>query len=194
MNRRIKGSRIMKNSIMKNSIMKKSITGRNIIKSRIIEISKKLRIVLCFIVIGITMMTAIPDGLLSSFQTQTASAATNTSTVELNKKSLILGIGRTFLLKVTGTTKAITWKTSNSAVATVTSKRTVKGEKTGTSTITAKVGDSEYQCKVSVYQVDKKLVQIMEYDEMFEGGEKDLLARYYSWEARKIISLDLKPA
>ena len=65
-----------------------------------------------------------------------------------SKKTLIKGQSTT--LKVNGTKKTVIFTSSNKTVASVTSKGVVKGKKTGTATITAKVGNKKYTCKVTV--------------------------------------------
>ncbi len=71
-------------------------------------------------------------------------------TIKLNATSLTVEESNTYTLKVLGTSKAITWSTSNKAIATVTSKGVVKGIKGGTVTITAKVSNKKYTCKITV--------------------------------------------
>lgn len=72
------------------------------------------------------------------------------ATVKISKKSLSLEEGKTHVLKITGTKKKITWKSSNTAVATVTSKGKVNAKSAGIAKITAKVGDKTYSCNVTV--------------------------------------------
>ena len=65
------------------------------------------------------------------------------TSVSLNETSASVAVGSTVTLKATvapsnATDKTITWKSSNTAVATVTSSGVVKGVKAGTATITAK--------------------------------------------------------
>ena len=70
--------------------------------------------------------------------------------VKINKKSATIYVGKTVQLKVTGTQKKVTWKSSNKKVATVTTKGKVKGVKKGKATITATVSKKKYSCKVTV--------------------------------------------
>lgn len=72
------------------------------------------------------------------------------ATVKLNKKTAAMYVGETTTLKVTGTSKKVTWSTTNKAVATVTSKGKVSAKKAGTATIRAKVSGKTYSCKVTV--------------------------------------------
>ena len=72
------------------------------------------------------------------------------SKVKINKTATTIYVGKTTTLKVSGTKKAIKWKTSNKKVATVSSKGKVTAKRAGTATITAKVSGKSYKCKVTV--------------------------------------------
>ncbi len=82
------------------------------------------------------------------------------TSVKLNKTALTLNRGRSFTLKATlapsdAYNKKVTWKSGNTAVATVTSAGVVKGVKKGTVTITATAADGSKKyasCKVTVRQ------------------------------------------
>ena len=80
-----------------------------------------------------------------------------TGKVKLDKSTAILEKGKTMTLKATVTPsslldKSVTWKSSNTAVATVTSKGKVKGVKAGTVTITctSTITGAKATCKVTV--------------------------------------------
>lgn len=75
------------------------------------------------------------------------------ATIKLNKTKLTLDEGKSYTLKLTGTTKTVKWSTSNKKVATVSSKGIVKAIKAGTATITATVSSKKYTCKVTVKEV-----------------------------------------
>lgn len=76
-------------------------------------------------------------------------AVAKAATVKLNKSQLSLYVGNSYTLKVSGATGTVTWSTSDKAVATV-SKGKVTAKKAGDVIITAKVGDQEYKCMVTV--------------------------------------------
>lgn len=73
-----------------------------------------------------------------------------TSDTRINQKSARVTTATSTKLFVDGTTQKVTWSTSDSKIATVSSNGTVKGVKPGTATITAKVGSWKYTCKVTV--------------------------------------------
>lgn len=71
-------------------------------------------------------------------------------TPTLSTKSLKLIQGDTYLLKLTGTTKKISWKSSKASVAKVSSNGKVTAKKAGTATIKASVDGKAYTCKLKV--------------------------------------------
>ena len=75
----------------------------------------------------------------------------NASAASINKKSVRLVKGRTTKLKISGTTKKVKWKSTNKAVASVSSTGKVTARKKGTATIKATVGGKTYTCKVRVF-------------------------------------------
>ena len=83
---------------------------------------------------------------------------TCTVTVEapkLNKTKATVKYGKTVTLKLTGTKQKINWATSDSNVATVTSKGKVKAVAAGTATITATVLEKAFSCKITVTETPK---------------------------------------
>ncbi len=69
---------------------------------------------------------------------------------EITKRSVTLYKGNSYTLKVLGATSKIKWYTSNKSVVTVSSKGKITAKKKGTATITAKMGNKKYKCKVTV--------------------------------------------
>jgi len=78
---------------------------------------------------------------------------------KLNTKSVTILKNKTYVIKLSGTKKKATWKTSKSSVARFVAKNNtavkVKATKTGKSVVSAKVGNKTYKCTVTV--VDPKL-------------------------------------
>lgn len=72
------------------------------------------------------------------------------SSVELNKTKMTLYVGKSYTLKVSGTSATVTWKSSKTSVATVTKAGKVTAKKAGSATITATVNSKKYTCKVTV--------------------------------------------
>lgn len=70
--------------------------------------------------------------------------------VKLNKAALTLREGESATLKITGTKKKVSWKSSNRNVATVNKKGKVTGVAPGSAVITAKIADMAKKCRVTV--------------------------------------------
>lgn len=79
-------------------------------------------------------------------------------TPSISKTSIKVFKGSTYTLKMNGTSRSVTWSTSNRYVATVDSKGRVSGVENGTAIITATVGGKKYRCKVSVQGYEKNIV------------------------------------
>lgn len=75
----------------------------------------------------------------------------------MNKTSLTLTAGSTYQLRalVNGVSKAASWKSSSSSIASVNSSGKVTAKKAGTATITATVNGTSVTCKVTVKPVLK---------------------------------------
>ena len=82
--------------------------------------------------------------------------------VKLDKTSLTLTKGKTYMLKttVTGTNKAVSWSSSNSSVASVDKNGKVTAKTKGTATITAKVDGVSASCKVTVNEPAKTTIKL----------------------------------
>ena len=79
----------------------------------------------------------------------------------INKTSKTIRIKESYDLKIKGTSQKIKWSTSDKKIATVNSKGKVVGKKKGTVTITAKVGNTKYTCKIKVAE-EPKYATLME--------------------------------
>lgn len=79
----------------------------------------------------------------------TAYAATKNS-VKLNKSKVNLKVGEKCTLKLTGTTKKVTWSVSDGKIVSVTQKGVVKAKKDGTAYVYATAAGKTYMCKIKV--------------------------------------------
>ena len=92
------------------------------------------------------------------------------STLELDKTEMTLVVGKSYTLKVCGTTKkaankTFKWSSSKPSVATVNKNGKVKAKKAGTTVITAKKGNRKLKCKVTVQTKWKKLLDTYRNDD-----------------------------
>lgn len=99
--------------------------------------------------------------------------------VKLNKSKVSIYVGKTYQLKLNGTTKKVTWSSNKTSVATVTSKGKVTGKKAGVAKITAKVNSKKYVCTVTV---KKKAVTDYNKKISYEAFEtsKNLVVTFYN--------------
>ena len=83
--------------------------------------------------------------------------------IKLNASSVTITVGSSKTIKatVTGKSKKVTWKSSNTSVATVNSGGKITGKKAGTATITAKANGTTAKCKVTVKKA--KAVDVSKY-------------------------------
>lgn len=93
--------------------------------------------------------------------------------VKLSEKSKTLTVGQSFNLSLKNTKSSVKWSTSNKKVAAIKKvskyKYKVTGRKSGTATITAKVGKKKYNCKVTVKAVENNN------DQNITTGQKNAL-------------------
>ncbi|MGN0476086.1 MAG: Ig-like domain-containing protein, partial [Ruminococcus sp.] len=75
--------------------------------------------------------------------------------IRLNSTQKILYVDSTYQLKatVTGSSKAVSWKSSNTSIATVNNKGLVTAKKSGTAKITARVEKTTVTCVVTVKDI-----------------------------------------
>jgi len=74
----------------------------------------------------------------------------NVETTSISKSKITLEKGSTYTLKVNDTKRTVNWSSSNKDIATVSSNGKVTAKKSGTATITAKVGSKKMKCQVTV--------------------------------------------
>ena len=109
------------------------------------KLVKVTKMLVLSMIVSLALQTAVP--VLSSNELTVQAA---TKTVKLNTTKKTLTVGKTYQLKLTGTTKKITWSSSKKSVAKVSSKGKVTAIAAGTATITAKVDNKKYTCKITV--------------------------------------------
>ncbi len=100
---------------------------------------KRLKSLLISLVLALTCVSMV-----------TSTDFVQAASIKLNKTSITMYTGKTSTLKVSGTSKKVTWYTSNKKVATVSSKGVVSAKSPGQATITAKVSNKNLKCKVTV--------------------------------------------
>ena len=81
---------------------------------------------------------------------KTYSCKINVEAPFLNKTSKTILKGKTYKLKLSGSSRKVTWKSYNKKIATVSSSGTVTAKKVGTVKIAAITGGKEYICNVQV--------------------------------------------
>lgn len=104
---------------------------------------KKIKNLLLMLMLVLSLASPSSVPLIGTTQTVTAA-------VKLNNKTITLIKGQKKQLKISGTSKAAKWSSSNKAIASVTNKGLVTAKKKGTAVITAKLGKNKYTCKVTV--------------------------------------------
>ncbi|MBO4578786.1 MAG: S-layer homology domain-containing protein [Clostridiales bacterium] len=99
---------------------------------------------------------ATPTATKAPTATPTKAPTKSIVSISLNKTSAMIKSGGKLQLKATvkGTTKAVTWKSSNTKVATVDQKGLVTGKQAGVALITASVAGKSATCKVTVLYKD----------------------------------------
>lgn len=116
---------------------------------------------------------------------------TPTTKPVLSAKTKTLYTGNSYTLSLKNTTKKVTWKSSNTKVATVNSKGVVKAKAKGTCTITATSNGKKYTCKITV----KKITAIDLYKKKLE--KRDIYElygktkRYPDWDSAYFTLLDI---
>jgi hypothetical protein len=115
----------------------------------------KLKRVSSIMIFVLILAMVAPTIMPTLSNTTTVEAATK---VKITKSKVTITIGKTSKLQVSGTTKTVTWSTSDKTVATVSSKGKVTAKAVGTATITATVDKKNYTCKVTVKEVAETTV------------------------------------
>lgn len=112
---------------------------------------KKLLQTICIMLMAICVSaTPVLASSTSDIHAKEQMPIRKSSGVKINKKTATIYVGESVKLKITGTSKKVTWKSSDSSVAKVSKKGTVTGISAGRATITAKVAQKKYKCKIEV--------------------------------------------
>ena len=98
-------------------------------------------------------ISAVPVQIASGTQIVAQAA-----TIKLNKKSVVLDVGKTQKMKVIGTKAKVKWSSTDTSVAKVSKSGVVTAVSSGSATIKAKVGKKTLSCKVTVKEKINKLV------------------------------------
>ncbi|MDD3346349.1 Ig-like domain-containing protein [Oscillibacter sp.] len=99
---------------------------------------------------GVCIVRITASGSLPSAPASSNSDNGSGGAHKLNREDMTLSKGEKFQLKLTGVTTALTWSTSNSAVATVAGDGTVTAVSGGSATITASWDGASVSCIVRV--------------------------------------------
>ena len=99
-------------------------------------------------------------------------------TPKINKTKAKVNVGKTIQLKLAGNSQKVKWSSIDPNIATVSSKGIVTGKEAGTVTVTARVSNKKYTCKVTVKApitdvlLDKSIL-------LLDKGSKDVLQVSY---------------
>lgn len=94
-----------------------------------------------------------PNGSPSSSspaKTTASKATVKKENIKINKTSKQMVAGQSYRLKITGTSQKVQWSSSHKKVAVVTANGKVTAKAKGKSTITAKVGNNQKKCVITV--------------------------------------------
>ena len=108
------------------------------------QIKKHSRLYLLVIILTITML--LPNNIVNA-------KSTTTKTPTISKTSLNLNIGTKYTIKLNGVNQTLSWKTSNSKIATVDNSGKITAKTKGNATIYVVYKNKKYQCKVTVKKV-----------------------------------------
>lgn len=127
---------------------------------------KRLKGLVSYIVIALLVFAPVITPAVNT--TAIASAAT----ISISNKTVTLEVGKSKTLKISGTSKKVTWSSSKKSVATVSSKGYVTAKAVGTATITATVNGKKYTCKITV----KKPIKLSYSSYTLEKGKTKTLS------------------
>ncbi|MCQ2491999.1 MAG: Ig-like domain-containing protein [Lachnospiraceae bacterium] len=109
-----------------------------------------------------TLLVVMMAALTFGFNTNAKAATTTTAKkVYLSKSYFTLNSKQSYTLKLKNAPGKVTWSSSNTSIATVSSAGKVTAKsKDGSTTVTAKCGSTKYKCKVFVYTTKVRFTSI----------------------------------
>lgn len=159
---------------------------------------KKLQKLLTAVTLSLAIAITVPSTLPFVTSVTAVEAA-----IKLNKTSTTIFIGNTVQLKMKGISskKTVTWKSSNTKVATVSSTGLVSTIKSGTVTISAKVDKKTYKCSVKVKtnqfkqsapalkKLESGYIHFYPMKVYYKNGELHYVARIYNRKPFRVSSV-----
>ena len=118
---------------------------------------RKWKQILCGTLVGLLVATAAPAAFAGNGYVTEVEAASKKAKPKLNKTKISVKTGKTYTLKVNGTTRMPKWKSSNKKVATVSKTGKVTAKKAGTAKITATIGKTRLTYTKNYTKVKKYL-------------------------------------
>lgn len=108
-------------------------------------ISKSKKLLLSFLIVSIAIFI-VPI----TFKTFNSYASVQAASIKISTKSKTLYIGYGCKLNITGTSRKVTWSSTNPQIASVSQSGYVTAKSKGTTTIIAKVKGKTYKCNITV--------------------------------------------
>ena len=126
---------------------------------------RKWKQILCGTLVGLLVATAAPAAFAGNGYVTEVEAASKKAKPKLNKTKISVKTGKTYTLKVNGTTRTPKWKSSNKKVVSVDRNGKVKGLKAGkTATITVQLASGlkkSFKVKVQKKNVATKSLKVV---------------------------------
>ena len=127
---------------------------------------------------------ALAVGITSTAGTMPASSQA-ASTFSLTKK-VTVGAGETYQLSTKGSTKGITFRSSDKKIVSVSKSGKIKGKKAGKATITAKVNKKSKKCVVTVKKAPKAIKITNGNLELYTESMEQLSVKFTSGYSNKV--------
>jgi len=126
---------------------------------------RKWKQILCGTLVGLLVATAAPAAFAGNGYVTEVEAASKKAKPKLNKTKISVKTGKTYTLKVNGTTRMPKWKSSNKKVVSVGRNGKIKGLKAGkTATITVQLASGlkkSFKVKVQKKNVVTKSLKVV---------------------------------